>query len=204
MQSRLIAATALVPMLAAATACGGPGLRRDGGGDQRLLREGGATAAPASVPASAVDALELDAAKVERRGTFRPAGVPHAVFVAPSAKGTICVLDVSGQHVGAGCSAGLFASHELAWTQGFDGGPAAATVRELRIAGVASARVRVVDVELSDGRRVPVQLTPGRAFMYEAVPEDVHARVLPVALLALDGARRVLDRVELPGLRSRG
>jgi hypothetical protein len=123
------------------------------------------------------------------------------VFVAPSAKATTCVLDVAEQHVGAGCSPGLFASHELAWTEGFDGGPSKATIRTLRIAGVASRRVVGVAVELSDGRRIPVALTPGRAFMYEADPDDVHAGTLPAALLALDGVR-VLDRVELPGLPS--
>jgi hypothetical protein len=204
MQPRLIAVAALVPMLAAATACGGSSLGRDGAADDRLVRAGGTSAAPDSVPASAVRALELDAAKVSRRGTFRAGGVSHALFVGPSAKGTTCVLDVSESHVGAGCSPSLFGSHELAWTEGFEGGPGVATITALRVAGVASARVDGVAVELADGRRDPAQLTPGRAFMYQAVPEDVHAGVLPVGLLALDSAGHVRDRVELPGPQTVG
>ena len=201
MQPRLIAVAALVPILAATTACGGSDADHAQRANRRLAGAAGTAVGQASIPERAVAALRLDEAKAERRGTFSVAGMPHVVFVAPSAKATTCVLDVAEQHVGAGCSPGLFASHELAWTEGFDGGPSKATIRTLRIAGVASRRVVGVAVELSDGRRIPVALTPGRAFMYEADPDDVHAGTLPAALLALDGVR-VLDRVELPGLPS--
>jgi hypothetical protein len=197
MQSRLIAVAVL--LVAGASACGGTRAQRDRA-DVRLARAAGAAAAPLSIPARAVAALQLDAETAERRGTFSISGRPHAIFVAPTARGTTCVLDVTEQHVGAGCSPGLFERHELAWTLGFEGGPRPDTVTGLRVAGVASARVGGVAAELSDGRRVALPLTAGGAFAYDSPPEDVHDGARPAALVALDRAGRQLDRVELPAL----
>jgi hypothetical protein len=146
----------------------------------------------------AIATLGLDEGKLERRATLpSKAHGRHAIYLAPKNEGGACVLDVTEDRLGAGCNAVLFGEHDVAFVESSEGGPARGAMTELRLAGVASPRVRSLELELSDGTRARVPLAAGNAFLYEAAASDLRDGVVPAALHAFNAGGRQLDTLPL-------
>jgi hypothetical protein len=116
---------------------------------------------------------------------------------AGSAYDSACVVDVDTDSVGAGCNRVLFGEHDVAFVEASEGGPAPTTITELHVAGVASSRVRSLQVVLSNGSVEDVALTTEKAFLYEAATPDLHTGVVPQALRAYDAGGRRIDTMPL-------
>lgn len=146
----------------------------------------------------AIARLGLDEAKLERRAAIgsKPHG-RHSIYIAPKKGGGACVLVVTDDRLGAGCNPVLFGEHDVAFVESSQGGPTARATTELRLAGVASPRVRSLEVELSNGLRAQVPLTAGNAFLYEAAVSDLRDGVVPAALHAFKGGGRQIDTIPL-------
>lgn len=155
--------------------------------------------APVDLPAAVAERLRLDETTVERRATFASANGARSVYVGRKTDGTSCLADVDADSVGAGCNRVLFGEHDVAFVEGFEGGPAPTTITELHVAGVASPRVRSLQVVLGDGSVRDVALTRERAFLYEAATSDLHAGVVPEALRVYDTGGRRIETMSLNG-----
>jgi hypothetical protein len=146
------------------------------------------------LPDSAVQALKLDRGRARHLGTFRGRGV----WLVPTADGDTCLLDTAAEAVGGACGRDLFGAHKLAFTEATEGGPPPRPLTLVRVTGAAAPPVRSVVVELSDGSQELLVPTAGRAFVYDEPPAQVAAGVVPVALVAKDGAAKRVDRIDLP------
>jgi hypothetical protein len=142
--------------------------------------------------------LDLDISKAKRLGAFHlRSHAWHVVYLAPTRRGTTCVLDVGSDHVGAGCGPALSGDHVLAFVEGFDGGPRPAAMTELHVSGVASRRTRAVAVELSTGATETVTLNDANAFFYEVAADELSSGAAPTALAAFDAAGKEIERIEI-------
>jgi len=149
---------------------------------------------PDELPDSAVAAMRLERGKARRVGRFRG----RSLWVAPTQKGETCLVDAGDAAVGAACGPTLFGPHELAYTQATNGGPPPRPFTLLRLSGIATPGVRSVVVELSDGSNVVLVPNDDGAFGYDEPTAALADGVVPVALLARDGAARQVDRIDLP------
>jgi hypothetical protein len=159
-----------------------------------------ATAPPASdLPASAAAAMRLERGKARRVGAFEArSGEARGIWVAPTQDGNTCVLDVGADRVGGGCGPTLFGGRRLAFTEASEGGPVPEPETLVRIAGIAAPGVAAVRIEFSDGSSAEPLVNDGGAFVYEETAAQLAAGVTPAALVALDGAARQVDRIDLP------
>ena len=134
--------------------------------------------------------------------SFRLAsGRQHAVFLARTKDGKqVCLLDTelaTGQQRG-GCNdaTSVFAGRKIQISVGFEGGPSQATIRDVRIVGMATADVSSVRVELSDGTAREVELTADRAFAWAMPQSDVDRGLEPRAVVAVGRSGKTIDRAE--------
>jgi hypothetical protein len=144
----------------------------------------------------------VDPGSARRVTSFRLAsGREHAVFLSRSKDGEqVCLFDtdlVTGQQ-GGGCNdaTSLFAGRKIQISLGFEGGPTQATIRDVRIVGLAAADVASVRVELSDGTARKVELTADRAFAWAMPQADLDRGLRPRAVIAIGTGGKTVDRAE--------
>jgi hypothetical protein len=154
------------------------------------------------LPPSAALLDYLDPGSARRVKSFRLAsGREHAVFLTRSKDGEqVCLLDtdlVTGQQ-GGGCNdaKSVFAGRKIQISVGFEGGPTPATIRDVRIVGLAAPDVASVRVELSDGTVQNVELTADRAFAWAMPQGELDRGVQPRAVVAVGRSGKPIDRAE--------
>jgi hypothetical protein len=144
----------------------------------------------------------VDPGSARRVTSFRLAsGREHAVFLSRSKDGKqICLFDtdLATGHQGGGCNdaTSVFAGRKIQISVGFEGGPAQATIRDVRIVGIATADVSSVRVELSDGTAQKVELTADRAFAWAMPQSDVDRGLEPRVVVAVGRSGKTIDRAE--------
>ena len=144
----------------------------------------------------------VDPGSARRVTSFRLAsGREHAVFLSRSKDGKqICLFDtdLATGHQGGGCNdaTSVFAGRKIQISVGFEGGPAQATIRDVRIVGIATADVSSVRVELSDGTARKVELTADRAFAWAMPQSDVDRGLEPRVVVAVGRSGKTIDRAE--------
>jgi hypothetical protein len=83
----------------------------------------------------------------------------------------------------------------------YEGGPAASSVKDARLYGLAAAEVGTLEVTMSDGSTSPLHLsarevggTPFRVYAYRVSTRDLRSGITPVTVIARDGAGAELAR----------
>ena len=154
------------------------------------------------VPPSAALLDYIDLGSARRVKSFRLAsGREHAVFLARSKDGKqVCLFDtdlVTGQQ-GGGCNdaTSVFAGRKIQISVSFEGGPTPATIRDVRIVGLAAPGIASVRVELSDATARTVELTADRAFAWAMPQSDVDRGVQPRAVVAIGRDGKPIDGAE--------
>jgi hypothetical protein len=154
------------------------------------------------LPPSAALLAYIDPGSARRVKSFRLAsGREHAVFLTRSNDGEqVCLFDtdlVTGQQSG-GCNdeTSVFAGRKIQISVGFEGGPTQATIRDVRIVGLAAPDVASVRVELSDGTAQNLELTADRAFAWAMPQGDLDRGLQPRAVVAIGRGGRPIDRAE--------
>lgn len=155
-----------------------------------------------SLPANAGLLDYVAPGSARRVKSFRLAsGRQHAVFLTRTKDGgQVCLFDTdlaTGQQ-GGGCNdaTSVFAGRKIQISVGFEGGPARATIRDVRIVGLATTAVASVRVELSDGTARNVELTADRAFAWAMPQDDLDRGLEPRAVVAISRGGKAIDRAE--------
>jgi hypothetical protein len=154
------------------------------------------------LPANAALLDYIDPGSAREVASFRLAsGREHAVFLSRTKDGEqVCLFDtdLATGHQGGGCNdaGSVFAGRKIQISLGFEGGPSSATVRDVRIIGLAAADVESVRVELSDGTMRKVELTADRAFGWAMPQGDLDRGLEPRAVVAIGRGGKTIDRAD--------
>lgn len=161
-------------------------------------------AAEQKVPEAAIEMLQLRRAEIRHLATFRVRGGQHRLFIAPTAKGETCLVEdvESGttpdgrplRVYGGSCSPDVWLGHRIAWTIHSSG--ANGDRQRLTLVGVARPSVASVALVNALGERRVASLTPTSAFVFDLSAAE-NALFEPVAIVALDGVGRGVDRMSL-------
>jgi hypothetical protein len=154
------------------------------------------------LPANAGLLDYIDPGSAREVASFRLAsGREHGVFLSRTKDGKqVCLFDtdLATGHQGGGCNdaGSVFAGRKIQISLGFEGGPSRATVRDVRIIGLAAADVESVRVELSDRTTRKVELTVDRAFAWAMPQGDLDRGLEPRAVVAIGPRGKTIDRAD--------
>jgi hypothetical protein len=143
-----------------------------------------------------------------RAATIAAAGeLPgHSMYVQRTTTGHLCIWDTPSAHPSrrqGGCNPedDPLGGRPLSISFAYEGGPAAGTVSDARLIGLATTDVDTVQAIMNDGTRRTIPLRPVRvgdesfrAFAYRFRASDLRRKIEPTAVLALDGDGVEIDR----------
>jgi hypothetical protein len=157
---------------------------------------------PAALDKAVRDAPMTRVADIAAAGALPKRGA----FVQVTSTGQVCLWDAAsadsnGKQGGCNDAGDPLAGAKVFASLSYDGGPAAAAVKDARLIGLADPSVERVSVLMSDGtyremalEGAKIQGRSYRAFGYRFRPSDLRRGLGPVAVLALDASGAEVDR----------
>lgn len=140
-----------------------------------------------------------------KKGSKRPLGgfglsdgSSLELSTAETTDGQECLIEEhSRSGASAGClEGGLFRSRRVELSVSTDGGPG--LFSELYVSGIVAPGVRSASLELTDGTRVPLQLTAARTFLHESGQAALDARVYPTKVHLFGPNGKLVETVSFP------